>query len=250
MWLSLRWMLICSLSVAAFPCAAAVVLDYPPNLHSAHQSTNTFPIAQSFSLDPGGSVVRDAHWWGVCIFAFVSEAQCLAQSRFTLGIYEEESGQPGALHRSILSDDLVHAESTGRTMVNDVTGEIVGPEYFYSINFSTLPLVPNRTYFFILINTSGLGIWGWETADFIAPYSFRQDDHWVSENGTHAMQLTNDRRQVPEPLSILLLIAGFVGFAATRRVRRGRPQTDIDRTASSRVKTPLTRNTSRLDVDS
>lgn len=138
---------LCMLSATAF--AGPVIYDNgaPDNTQAGgfNSWTGVIEVADPFELDPGNTLVGDAHWWGGYF------TTSTGGDDFTLRIYEDSMGSPGDV---VAERDLgaVGKSATGRNFI-DFSGQDTGvAEYAYWANFDPISLSASTTYWFSVSN--------------------------------------------------------------------------------------------------
>jgi hypothetical protein len=158
-------------------------------------------VADDFTLAAGLNTIRDIHWWGIYNTGIANPPA----DGFTITIYDDSSGAPGAVNSAVNISSLV------RTATADiVTDRTV---YKYDAVVSDMTLTAGSTYWLGISNNSGGNAWAWVQSN---PFSGNLHQYSVA-NGSFSLRqdeaafnLTNDI--VPEPSGIVL--AGIAFLAA------------------------------------
>jgi hypothetical protein len=209
--------------------AATIVYDGgPPALTAPTLASAQFMNAASFILSAGANAITGAEWWGSCPFG-----SC-PQTAFDVSVYSDDSGSPGALVASLLTDGGANQVSTGQMATFPPNAP--WPEYVYNITFSPLTLTAGAQYWFVIHETAPIPApeagWGLD-ASSSAPSNQRMSifdgTNWttVAPGFGPAFNLARGTpAPVPELSAWMMMLLGFgglslVGYRAPRLVARG-----------------------------
>lgn len=194
--LALAFLLMSSASIGH---AATIFSNGPVNLQlDMEASGSDLQLADDFTLTAGNTTIRDVHWWG---------STALVPGDFTIKIYEDANGLPGALP---IFDVAPTALSIVDTNVNNVLGFDV---YYYSAVVEPIELSAETTYWLSVFHS---GVWLWSHDDAgTAAARFLPGD-WSSPPLRLAFELTDDG-QIPVPATLALLGIGLACLSIARR---------------------------------
>ena len=207
------------------PALAGVILDSgvgPGQIaHGGYSCTNcpgSFETADTFAFATA-TMVTDVHWWGT----YFNESSQQPDD-FLIRISGDDPTNPG-LPTPVGTE--LYAGAVGPAGRFD-TAQVVGgagimaglPIFGYSAVLPT-PFVAaaGTTYWVSIVNASAAGwVWGLEvtSAHYIAQSSSDTNVFNYVYPARAAFQLTDDAN-VPEPVTVTLLITGLAGLVASRR---------------------------------
>jgi hypothetical protein len=181
---------------------SAVVFDNGNHISNGLNASNTFEIADNFTLS-GASVtdITDVHWKGVYQNGIADETD-----NFEIRIYDDSSGLPATSPGTAPYDQLVG--SVSRIATGEVSGIL--PVYEYSTFIPPFAAVGGTTYWLEIYNNALDDNWFW-AADFgTGNLAASSEGSWGRASDEVTFQLTNDAATVtPEPSS--LSIWGLLG---------------------------------------
>jgi hypothetical protein len=200
-------------ALAAAPASAAVIYDGgSPDQGGTLFAQGPAAVAMRFTLQPGASVVTDAHWWGGCFPA----TTCGGSPDFILGYLTDDNGTPGS---PIVEVDFGSANQTA-------TGKLIGPpgpgqfeEYAYNVMSPPFSgLTAGTPYWFFIEETAAEpgGQWGAETTStapagqLAAQFDVLSPNAWTVMPQQLAFNLTFTA--VPEPSTWAMMGLGFAAF--------------------------------------
>ncbi len=196
--------------------AATIFDNGTPDLETAWLSdfAQVEQKADDFTLSVGNNTISNIQWWGVYVGMEGFDNTPTEPDDFTVRIFEDAEGSPSVnpLMEMNLGD-------VGRVATGDKLYEFFDI-FEYQVNIPQLTLTPNTTYWLSIVNNTIADPdddWYWLTsaaAQGNSYYRFDDSESWSELNqfdselgGDLAFQLSNDSAQVPEPASVLGLLA-------------------------------------------
>jgi hypothetical protein len=180
--------------------SASVIYDGgSPDQGGTIFSYTPFDAAMSFTLT-SSEAITGANWWGDCF-----PATTCGSTNFTLSIWTDSSGTPGTVldFRPVGGNQA----ATGKDIVGGYA------EYSYSATFGSFTIGPG-TYFLAIQATEG-GPWGWETTSS-APAGVQlqwfNGAGWTPLPEDLAFQLTSSVATTPVPAALPLFVTGLGGL--------------------------------------
>jgi hypothetical protein len=206
--------------------------DYPGSYDaftSQNDGTNDFALFSSFQLSQN-SVVNSISWQGLYVSSDLNANPPAPDSTsFSLSFYSSSGGTPG----TFLGGETIGVGAGGVSesfVANDpnfflgFTTQTTAAIYDYSVNLTTpFALSGGTTYFLSIVanttNTVGLPYWAWMSGGANGPtYATYATGPLDSLSRTFALSGS----AVPEPSSLLMLLAGVAAVSGLRRFAKNR----------------------------